>query len=103
MHFLRENERYGSSELGRPWAAVRVKLDGARLHIVDDGEGALVIAKMDAIFAPLPERIVVVGPDGKIVKPSKRSRFWVTLESIDPYHLVTDAADLPLPEIRRKK
>lgn len=98
MHFLRKAELdHLDCELGKPWAAVRVRVNGTQLVMTTDESGhAIVICKQDTLFVPLPERIQVVGPDGKVVKPSKGSRFWVTVESFDPFHLVTEAENLPM-------
>jgi hypothetical protein len=98
MHFLRKDELDRlDCELGKPYAAVRVRVQGTHLVMTPGDEGhCIVICKMDTLFVPLPERISVVGPDGQAVKPSKGSRFWVTVETIDPFHLVTEAETLPL-------
>lgn len=98
MHFLRKAELDRlDCELGKNWAAVRVRVAGTRLVMTpgDDGH-AIVVCKRDTLFVPLPDRIQVVGPDSKVVKPSKGSRFWVTVETFDPFHLVTEAENLPL-------
>jgi hypothetical protein len=94
MHFLRKDELSCPRELGKARAAVRVKVDGTRL--VMTAVDAIVVAKRDALFVPLPERIRVIGPDGKAIKPSRGARFWITVETLDPYHLVTESAELPI-------
>jgi hypothetical protein len=93
MHFLRKGELECPLALGKPRAAVQVRVAGTQVAIMED---SLVVAHRDALFVPLPERIKVVGPDGKVVTPSRDSRFWVTVETIDPYHLVIEAKALPL-------
>jgi len=95
MHFLRkaEAEHWLQQEVGKKRAAVTVKVAGDRLVIE---AGGVCVVKWDTLFAPLPERIKVVGPDGKVVQPTKGSRFWVSVETIDPTHLVIEAEHLPL-------
>jgi hypothetical protein len=46
------------------------------------------VAVMDAEVVRLPDGVMVVGPGGEVIAPTWG--FWVTTESIDPYHLLTD-------------
>ncbi len=99
MHFLRQEEAALERELGKPYAAVKVRVTGTQLQIQphgDDNESVISVVRMDTLLAPLPERFRVVGPNGKVVKPSKGKRFWVTTQTIDPFHLVLEAESLPL-------
>ncbi len=87
MHFLRKSEVYGVTALGRPWACVKVKLSGRDVLEIQEG---ISVGKADSQWVKLPERVKVVGPDGKQVKPSKGKCFWVTVETFDPFHMVTE-------------
>ncbi len=81
--------------LGRPIAAVvcrherEGKSDRLRIHAGDGG--GIVVAKVGLALAPLPASVRVVGPADEPVEPS--TRFWVTLDTFDPFHLVLDVED----------
>ena len=94
MHFLRKSEVYGRT-LGKPRACVTVKVEKDRLVLVEpeDDKPNIGIAKMDTQWSEVPERIKVVGPDGKVIKPSKGKKFYVSIETFDPFHLVMEAGD----------
>lgn len=94
MHFLRKNE-VSESLLGDlvpnkngVWACITAKLvDRTTLQVQEEGIGIL---RRDAKVVKLPERMTVVGSDGKKIKPSRGRVFYVTTESFDPYHAVTE-------------
>lgn len=89
MHFLGKNAlRY--RELGKPWASVTVRVAKEVLTIQPGGIGIL---RSDVQIARLPERFKVIGEDGIEVKPSKGKAFWITVESMDPYHAVCELED----------
>ena len=95
MHFLRKAEVYART-LTRPRAAVKVKLEKDKLVVSgpdDEGNPNIFVAKLDTQWAPVPDRIKVVGPDGKVIKPSKGKSFYVTVETFDPFHAVMEASD----------
>lgn len=104
MHFLRKDECSYPQPLRRPYAARKVwlerkgKAEVLRLVVLpeDEKDHGVVICQMDVMFVPLPERVKVIGPDGKAIKP-RCKHFWVSVETFDPYHLVTDAPSMPLP------
>jgi len=50
--------------------------------------GEISVLKADAQLALVPEDVVVVDPDGKAIKAA--GKFYVTVETIDPYHAVVD-------------
>lgn len=94
-HFLRMSERpHWPTVLGKPRAAVTVKAsgDGAQLHIHPDTKTGLpfTVARGDVNWAPLPERCSVLGPDGEAVGPSSGRRFYVSMDTIDPFHMVME-------------
>lgn len=83
--------------LGKPHAAVRVRVEGPallRVHIVyeknpdgtDSTRPTLPVLTWDAQLAPLPETIRVVGHDGSRVHAERRSLFVITTETFDPWH-----------------
>lgn len=95
MHFLRKSEVYART-LTRPRAAVKVKLEKDKLVVSgpdDEGKPNIFVAKMDTQWAKVPDRIKVVGPDGKVIKPSKGTSFYVSTETFDPYHMVLEASE----------
>ena len=95
MHFLRQDERHSPRRLAKPKALVTVRLKSKdELEIVTEGGAAGIgFSRLDTMWVKLPARIRVVGPDGKVVKPSKKKAFYVTLETIDPMHAVTEALE----------
>jgi len=46
------------------------------------------VMKPDAHIAPLPDGTVVLHVDGSVCEPT--GRFYVTTESFDPMHMLTD-------------
>jgi hypothetical protein len=60
---------------------------GSQLVVI---EGAVFVGKNDTLVAELPERLTVVGPDGKTIKPSRGHRFVITTSTFDPYHAVAE-------------
>lgn len=93
-HFLLERERARGETIGKRRAMVKVRVRGkgkdVSLEVQTDGIG---VAKSDAQLSPLPDRVKVVDVDGKVVTPSHGSSFWVTSETIDPFHGVIEIPD----------
>lgn len=87
MHFLKKDEMYGERAVGRPYAAVKVRLEGKSTLRIAEG---ICVLKFDTLLVPLPTRITVVGPNGETVRASRR--LYCTTETLDPWHLVTDMA-----------
>lgn len=96
-HFLLTKEKEGRSHfISRPIAGVTVRFEKRgrdRLLVVcsiDDVEHAIAIMQMGAQMAPVPASVKVIdAATRKTIKPSHR--FWVTLESLDPFHMLIDA------------
>ena len=92
-HFLTKGDLSKTSVLGKLRAMAKVmvrrKKNKVSLEIVPD----IGIAKVDTIVASLPDRIDVLDPDGEVLKPSKGSTFWVTVETIDPFHGIIELPD----------
>jgi hypothetical protein len=86
-HFLRGSEAHRYRAVGKVWAAVTVERRKDDLVIQ---EGGVVVLKMDALVAPLPERIRVVSPKGEVIKPSEGKQFLVTLETCCPFHAICE-------------
>ena len=60
-------------------------------YILDDeAEEPVVMVKAGTLLAPLEDEVVLT-PDGESVRPS--GRFFTTVETIDPYHMVLDVID----------
>lgn len=95
MHPLKYDDTRFAQVVGKARAVVTAKAHykPKRLVIV---EGSLGIAKHDTLFVPVPESIPVLDPDGKPIKPSKGSKFWISVETFDPYHILLEAEHLPL-------
>lgn len=94
-HFLLSKERNESTPISRPIAGVAVRFTKRgrdRLLVVctpDDTEHPIAIMRTGAQMAPVPDSVKVVDPETN--KPIKAShRFWVTIESFDPLHMVID-------------
>lgn len=95
MHFLQnyvKNRIAIPIFLPRKWAVVTVRVieskkEHAKLEIQP---GSLGVVKEGIEMVKLPDWAHVVGPDGKRVLPSKKSSLWVTLQTFDPYHAVSD-------------
>jgi hypothetical protein len=74
-------------------ATVRYQKRGRdRLLIVctpDDVEHPIAAMRMGSQMAPVPDSVKIIDPTTK--KPIRPShRFWVTLETLDPFHMVID-------------
>ncbi len=89
MHFLTHFGRFREDAIVKPRACVAVRVTRQRgpctLRIED---APLRILKADALMAPLPEDVVVLHVDGRVCKAT--GRFYVTTESFDPCHMLTD-------------
>jgi hypothetical protein len=89
VHFLKQPEGF---VIGRPRACVTVKVidhKGKRLQVqTGDGAKAISVLKADALVTPLPDGWTVVDDEGEPIRPTWG--FYVTTESFDPAHLVTD-------------
>lgn len=72
----------------RPYACVKVELvDKTTLRVLPE----IFVMRTGSYVRALPEKIAVVDGDGEKLCPS--GQFYVTSESIDPYHLLIDAID----------
>jgi hypothetical protein len=65
-------------------ACVSVEREGKELI----SAGNVQFARADTVWTELPDDYKVVNEDGEEIKPS--GKFLISVESIDPYHLVTD-------------
>jgi hypothetical protein len=86
MHFLLKKELYQRRRV-RVRACVMVRLEagsGVRRLVVD---GPVSITS-GTEFSPLPADVMVVDSEGNILEPTWG--FWVSLETFDPFHLLTD-------------
>lgn len=52
----------------------------------------IAIAKADVKWYPLPPYMEVVAPDGALIRPSSGRSFFVTVETFNPFHGLTEAA-----------
>lgn len=84
MHPLKDP--HATFVIRTPWAGVMVKRRGRNTLEI----GEIVILKPDTIVARLPDTFEVTGPSTGEVIRSERDGFWITVESIDPYHVVCD-------------
>lgn len=87
-HILRPSEIYGG-QVGLQRAVVKVKRDGDNLVV----EGFAGVSLRDTNFVRVPERITVRGEGWKIIRPSKGSRFWISTNTFDPYHILCELPD----------
>ena len=86
MHFLRKAEREPLFWLPRPWAAVCVQVNKNELVV----QSEMFVAKGGIALGLLPERFRVVSGDGEIVLPTSGARFFISLETFDPCHLLLE-------------
>ena len=84
MHFLKKSELHGQHVLGKPRACVDVRFVDDALHVSD----RIGVLKADALVVNLPERIQVLGTDGKPIKPT--GTFMITVETFNPHHALVD-------------
>lgn len=90
-HFLRDGRAVRHAVLPGPRAAVCVRVEKRRplvLRLDLDPEEPILVLRYDAQVAYLPPGTTVLDPDGEVVEPT--GQFAVTLETIDPYHALTD-------------
>jgi tRNA A58 N-methylase Trm61 len=72
--------------IGRPRVCVKVKRIGrSRKYEIQEG---IHVLKPDTVVTDLPESWKIVDADGNEVRPT--GRFVITVDTIDPYHLVAD-------------
>ncbi len=94
MHFLTAEEARGERAVGKPYACVVVKVSRIthrgvrRRSLTVCTDRGVSVFRADALVVPLPESVGVVLEDGDVLRPSRT--FWVTTETFDPYHLLTD-------------
>lgn len=71
---------------------MKVQVEGKRgsygLRIAD----GIFFLKFDTLVVELPEKIKVLSAEGPVT-PSKGSKFYVTVETIDPCHAVVELPD----------
>lgn len=85
MHFLRKDELRSRRVTLRACVEARIEREGRTRRLVV--EGPLRFTK-GTEFAPLPPDVTVLDSEGNRLEPTWG--FWVSLETFDPYHLVTD-------------
>lgn len=92
MHFLSKKDgAAGFGRLGRPHAAVEVQLVKGALWV---RSGSICVAKDDVEWALLPERFhVFSSEDSREIKRDKHLVRLVSVETFDPWHLLTDVRD----------
>lgn len=99
MHFLRQDEVHGA-RCCYLRAAVTVQVvkqvvkDALVIQLVI--QPGISVAKLGVQWVTLPERVKVLSTEGEEVRPSKDRRFYVTVETFDPFHLVTEAGEADL-------
>lgn len=71
-------------ELNTDRICVRVTRKGKRFTL----DGDMAVAKSDTIWAELPKTYKVLNKDGQEIP----GNFLITVETIDPHHLITDYA-----------
>lgn len=86
-HFLENTS--GAVILGKPYAAVMVRVKGRRLSVeVDPGEATVRMSRPDTKWVKLPDCYKVTTRDETDIPPS--GHFYISADTIDPYHLVAD-------------
>jgi hypothetical protein len=88
LHFITQFGSVRGDVVGKPWACVTVRVERSRRPCTLRIQEGIFVLKHDTLIVPLPDGVVVLQPDGKRCKPT--GRFYVTTESFDPCHLLTD-------------
>lgn len=88
-HFLKLGRFDHCYRAERRVAMVTAELVANKRLQVQDG---FAIAKADVEWYPLPPDIEVVTPDGSPIKPSRGRSFFVTVETFNPFHGLTEAS-----------
>jgi len=98
-HFARPKDVLRSFFLDRPIAAVTVEVVQRRhVRIVPE---SIAIAKHDVEWTMMPKDSKVLSCDGDAeVQPSSGRAFLVSVETIDPFHMVCEA---PTDDIARAR
>jgi hypothetical protein len=99
MHFLTKKELDSEARRmsgGRRVAATieAVRRGKDRILVIcgpDDVEHPVFMPKIGSAMIRLPETIKIESPDGSVCKPTWA--FWVSLETIDPFHFVIDSEE----------
>ncbi len=78
--------------IGRQRAGVEVRVRARRELVVQ--ADSIVVLKRDALISRVPSTISVVTEDGKPIAPAAGSAFWISTETLDPFHVVVE---LPEP------
>lgn len=63
-----------------------------RLQVQAD---SLSVAREDVEWYPLPADFEVVGGEGELVRPSPGRQFFVTVETLNPFHGLCEAEPWP--------
>lgn len=96
MHFLNKGE-LSSRHLPKLRAGATVRLQGRDTLVLctpDEMEGGCIfLVPPDALICKLPERIKVVDSKGEVVNPTKGRSFYVTQETLNPFHGLTEVPD----------
>lgn len=90
MHFLSrflKDRSLSTTTLGKRRACVDIRFERPNVLRVVADRGVSVL-KMDAELAPLPDTFVVLDSDGKRIRST--GQFYVSTETIDPWHALTD-------------
>jgi len=85
-HPVRPRDLHRTQYTQKPWACVKVRREKNDL-IIQDGVSVL---KVGALLVPVPSYLRVVSDEGELITPSKGKQFWISTESFDPFHLVTE-------------
>ena len=91
MHFLYKREtNFSPLHPSRVYAAVKVEVTKkAKPRTLAVLPGGIVFTKTDTKFVPLPDDVIVVNDEGEEITAS--FKFYVSLETFDPFHIVVDA------------
>ncbi len=89
-HFL-AGRLHGERITYRPYGAVKVELVKHRPPTLRVVPGSICLVKASVYLALLPESVIVVDDADEQIPAS--GKFYISTESIDPYHLLIDALD----------
>jgi len=98
-HPLNQAEASFAAPLGRVWVGVKAEYRDGALVVDPSFDRFIRVVRTSALFAEVPARLRVLRDvKGRIVpvKPFTGRRFWISTETVDPWHVVIEAEEVPL-------
>lgn len=89
-HFINNKKNWNIREnrLDNTRIAVRVEVKKQGHNVFLQPTDKIIFLKPGSVLHKLPEAVKVISAEGEVITAT--GAFWVTAETIDPYHCVTD-------------